>query len=72
MSSKPDYVAQQTDVYFLRTQEIVRRFGDREATYAIFLRRPVISTPKLMLDFHRSHGKGATHKDRYPTQLPRR
>ena len=51
MSPKPDYVAQQTDVYFLRTQEIVRRFGDREATYAIFLRRPVISTPKLMLDF---------------------
>jgi nicotinate phosphoribosyltransferase len=51
MSSKLDYVAPQTDVYFLRTQEIVRRFGDREATYAIFLRRPVISTPKLMLDF---------------------
>jgi nicotinate phosphoribosyltransferase len=51
MSTKPDYVAQQTDVYFLRTQEIVRRFGDREATYAIFLRRPVISTPKLMVDF---------------------
>ncbi|HEX4195612.1 MAG TPA: nicotinate phosphoribosyltransferase, partial [Stellaceae bacterium] len=51
MSTKPDTVAQQTDVYFLRTQEIVRRFGDREATYAIFLRRPVISTPKLMIDF---------------------
>ncbi|HEX3974270.1 MAG TPA: nicotinate phosphoribosyltransferase [Stellaceae bacterium] len=51
MSTKPLNVAQQTDVYFLRTQEIVRRFGDREATYAIFLRRPVISTPKLMVDF---------------------
>jgi nicotinate phosphoribosyltransferase len=49
--SKSDNVAQQTDVYFLRTQEIVRRFGDRAATYAIFLRRPVISTPKLMIDF---------------------
>ncbi|HWE76727.1 MAG TPA: nicotinate phosphoribosyltransferase [Stellaceae bacterium] len=51
MSTKPDNVAQQTDVYFLRTQEIVRRFGDREATYALFLRRPVISTPKIMVDF---------------------
>ena len=72
MSSKPDYVAPQTDVYFLRTQEIVRRFGDREATYAIFLRRPVISTPKLMLDFIEATAKARHDKDRYPTQLPRR
>jgi nicotinate phosphoribosyltransferase len=51
MSSKPDDIARETDVYFRKTKEIVRRFGDREATYAIFLRRPVISTPKLMVDF---------------------
>ena len=37
--------------YFLKTKEIVRRFGDRQATYAVFLRRPVISTPQLMVDF---------------------
>jgi nicotinate phosphoribosyltransferase len=40
-----------TDSYFLKTKAIVGRFGDREATYAIFLRRPVISTPRLALDF---------------------
>jgi nicotinate phosphoribosyltransferase len=62
MSTKPDNVAQQTDVYFLRTQEIVRRFGDRAATYAIFLRRPVISTPKLMMDFIEATAKARKTK----------
>jgi nicotinate phosphoribosyltransferase len=51
MPTAPGDIAQHTDAYFLRTKEIVRRFGDREATYAVFLRRPVISTPKLMVDF---------------------
>jgi nicotinate phosphoribosyltransferase len=40
-----------TDTYFLRTKEIVRRFGDCQVTYALFMRRPVICTPKLMVDF---------------------
>jgi nicotinate phosphoribosyltransferase len=40
-----------TDSYFLKTKAIVGHFGDRMATYAIFLRRPVISTPRLALDF---------------------
>ena len=57
MILKPDDIARQTDAYFLRTKEIVRRFGDREATYAIFLRRPVISTPRLMVDFLESVAK---------------
>src|SRR5689334_6812088 len=51
MSWKPGDIARETDVYFRKTKEIVRRFGDREATYAVFLRRPVISTPKLMVEF---------------------
>jgi nicotinate phosphoribosyltransferase len=51
MPQRPDDIARETDVYFRKTQEIVRRFGDREATYAVFLRRPVIATPKLMVDF---------------------
>jgi nicotinate phosphoribosyltransferase len=29
----------------------VARFGDRPVTYAVFLRRPVISAPRLMLDW---------------------
>ena len=40
-----------TDVYFNRTREIVARYGDKRVTYAIFLRRPVISAPRLMLDW---------------------
>jgi nicotinate phosphoribosyltransferase len=44
-------VAARTDVYFNRTREVVRRFGDKRVTYAVFLRRPVISAPRLMLDW---------------------
>ncbi|HEV8015609.1 MAG TPA: nicotinate phosphoribosyltransferase [Stellaceae bacterium] len=57
MPTAPGDIAKQTDAYFLHTKEIVRRFGDREATYAIFLRRPVISTPKLMVDFLKAAAK---------------
>jgi nicotinate phosphoribosyltransferase len=42
-------VERQTDAYFLRTRAIVARFGDKRATYVVFLRRPVIFTPKLAL-----------------------
>ncbi len=45
-----DDLAAQTDSYFLKTKAIVGRFGDRPATYAMFLRRPVISTPRLALE----------------------
>jgi nicotinate phosphoribosyltransferase len=41
----------QTDSYFLKTKAIVARFGDRPATYALFLRRPVLSAPRLALEF---------------------
>lgn len=51
METKPDDIAALTDAYFLRTKEIVHRFADRAATYAVFLRRPVVSAPKLALDF---------------------
>lgn len=40
-----------TDVYFKRTRAIVTREGDSRVTYAVFLRRPVISAPRLMLDW---------------------
>jgi nicotinate phosphoribosyltransferase len=51
MDLDPDRLRRLTDNYFLRTKEIVRRFGDREATYALFMRRPVIATPRLMVAF---------------------
>jgi nicotinate phosphoribosyltransferase len=44
-------ITARTDVYFNRTREVVRRFGDKRVTYAVFLRRPVISAPRLMLDW---------------------
>lgn len=40
-----------TDKYFTRTRDAVGRFGDVEATYAIFMRRPVISAPRLAIDW---------------------
>jgi nicotinate phosphoribosyltransferase len=51
MQPEPKDLPRLTDSYFLRTKEVVRRFGDREVTYAVFMRRPVICTPKLMVDF---------------------
>lgn len=44
-------IAARTDAYFNRTKEIVERFGDKRVTYAVFLRRPVISAPRVMLEW---------------------
>ncbi|WP_376089801.1 nicotinate phosphoribosyltransferase [Roseomonas sp. CCTCC AB2023176] len=44
-------IAARTDSYFKRTKAIVGQFGDCRVTYAIFLRRPVVSAPRLMLDW---------------------
>ncbi len=44
-------VAARTDSYFNRTKRIVARFGDKTVTYALFMRRPVICAPRLMLDW---------------------
>jgi nicotinate phosphoribosyltransferase len=43
-----------TDTYFNRTRRIVERFGDARVTYAVFLRRPVISAPRLAVDWLRA------------------
>jgi nicotinate phosphoribosyltransferase len=40
-----------TDKYFLKTREIVGRYGDVDATYAVFMRRPVVFTPRLAVDW---------------------
>jgi len=44
-------VARWTDRYFVKTKETVRRFGDKNVTYAVFMRRPVIFTPHLMVEW---------------------
>lgn len=47
-------ITRRTDAYFTRTREIVERFGDKPVTYAVFLRRPVVSAPRLMLEWLRA------------------
>ena len=46
-----DSIIRWTDSYFNRTKELVRRFGDKTVTYAVFMRRPVIFTPRIMVDW---------------------
>jgi nicotinate phosphoribosyltransferase len=51
MNAPSDMLSRLTDSYFLRTKAIVERFGDKRATYAIFMRRPVICAPRFTIDF---------------------
>lgn len=53
-------IAARTDTYFRRTRQVAERFGDKRVTYAIFLRRPVICAPRLMLDWLSSAAPGAS------------
>ena len=46
-----DELAARTDSYFLKTKAIVGKFGERAATYAVFMRRPVICAPRFALAF---------------------
>ena len=47
-------ISARTDSYFNRTKRIVEKFGDKRVTYAVFLRRPVICAPRLMLSWLRT------------------
>ena len=40
-----------TDHYFNRSKAIVGKFGDTPVTYAVFMRRPVVAAPRLMIDW---------------------
>jgi Nicotinic acid phosphoribosyltransferase len=44
-------IAANTDAYFKKTKEIVQRYGDKTVTYAVFMRRPVIFCPRLMVEW---------------------
>jgi nicotinate phosphoribosyltransferase len=44
-------IASHTDAYFKRTKEIVQRTGDKTVTYAVFMRRPVIFCPRIMIEW---------------------
>jgi nicotinate phosphoribosyltransferase len=47
-------ITARTDAYFNRTRQIVSRFGDAVVTYAIFLRRPVVCAPAMMVEWLRA------------------
>ena len=49
-----DDIAHRTDAYFNRTRDIIAKFGDKRVTYAVFLRRPVVSAPRLMIEWLRA------------------
>jgi nicotinate phosphoribosyltransferase len=51
MHPGPDAIPGWTDKYFTRTKDTVGRFGDTRATYAIFMRRPVVCAPRLALEW---------------------
>ena len=44
-------IARHTDAYFKRTQKTVELYGDARVTYAVFMRRPVCFTPRIMVDW---------------------
>ncbi|MDD2794435.1 nicotinate phosphoribosyltransferase [Acidocella sp.] len=44
-------ITARTDAYFNRTRAVIARFGDKRVTYAVFLRRPVVCAPALMVDW---------------------
>ena len=44
-------IADWSDVYFKRTKAAVGRFGDCTVTYAVFMRRPVLSAPGLAIQW---------------------
>ncbi len=48
---RADDISRWTDSYFSRTRAVVERFGDVPVTYAVFMRRPVVSAPRLAVDW---------------------
>lgn len=51
MTPSPDSITRWTDAYFNRTRRIVEVFGDCPVTYAVFMRRPVVSAPRLAIEW---------------------
>ena len=43
----PHDIERWTDRYFVKTKQAIGRFGDKRVCYALFMRRPVIFTPRL-------------------------
>ncbi|MCL2567468.1 MAG: nicotinate phosphoribosyltransferase [Alphaproteobacteria bacterium] len=46
-----DFIKKNTDKYFSRTSQIVKKNGDLEVVYGFFVRKPAIYSVKLAMDF---------------------
>ncbi len=51
MKTIDQFIANWTDTYFKHTKEVVNQNGDVIVTYAVFIRRPVVSAPRLMIEW---------------------
>ena len=60
-----------TDRYFLKTKQTIGRFGDKTVCYAIFMRRPVIFTPRLMVRWLEQVVAARQHRRPHRSQLQR-
>ena len=47
--SLESFIKNNTDHYFRKTQEIIKKNKDTIVTYAVFMRRPVLFCPKIAL-----------------------
>src|SRR3979409_440758 len=68
VAPKPANLAARTDSYFLKSKAIVGHFGDREASYAVFMRRPALCGVRFL----RKYGERARPPLRDRDQPPRR
>ena len=46
-----NYVQERTDKYFTKSRRIAERFGDKQVSYGVFMRRPIIAAPALAINF---------------------
>lgn len=51
MQPRSEDVPRYADAYFLKTKACVEHFGDAHVTYAVFMRRPVTSAPRLAVEW---------------------
>ena len=55
--TKKDFIKSYTDNYFLKSKQIIKKYGDVDVSYAVFIRRPGIIALKLAIDWIKSVAK---------------
>ena len=65
--SLENFIKKNTDQYFLKTKEIIKKNTDVKVTYAVFMRRPVLFCPKIALEWFKKVEK--TRKTKFMIKL---